>query len=133
MWGMLKIAGKPLPYYGTAGINVTSKKCLPPERQGGVLGFFVTVLGMIQSVSRYALLPLAAVGVWLAARRNWVATWLLLATVIYYLGPGTAAHTEMRYVVSMHSVLPIFAGVTICQVVERLRRRSDEGPEGKTT
>ena len=123
MWGMLKVAGKPLPYYGTAGINVTSKKCLPAERQGGVLGFFVTVLGMIQSLSRYALLPLAAVGIWLAARRNWAVTWLLLATVIYYLGPGTAAHTEIRYVVSMHSLLPIFAGVTICSVLERLRSR----------
>ena len=53
----------------------------------------------------------------MAARRNWVSTWLLLATVIYYLVPGTAAHTEIRYVVSMHTVLPIFAGVTIVSLV----------------
>jgi len=124
MWGMLKVAGAPLPHYGTAGINVTSKKCLPAERQGGLLAILVNALGMIQSVSRYALLPLAAFGIWLAAKRNWVATWLLLATVIYYLVPGTAAHTEMRYVVSMHSLLPIFAGVSLATAFERFRVRS---------
>src|SRR5205085_11549971 len=41
MWGMLKIAGKPVPYSGTSGINVTSGKCLSPERQGGVLALGV--------------------------------------------------------------------------------------------
>ena len=53
MWGMLKIAGQPLPYYGTSGINVTSRKCLSPARQGGFLALMVNVLGMMQSVARY--------------------------------------------------------------------------------
>src|SRR5690242_12309851 len=34
MWGMLKVAGDPLPYYGSSGINVTSRKCLPENWQG---------------------------------------------------------------------------------------------------
>ena len=37
MWGMLKVAGDPVPYTGISGINVTSAKCLPPHWQGGVL------------------------------------------------------------------------------------------------
>jgi len=31
-------------------------------------------------------------------------------TVLYYLGPGTSAHTEIRYVLPMHGVLIVFAG-----------------------
>ncbi len=62
MWGMLKVAGDPVPYTGISGINVTSKKCLPPHWQGGVLAFGVNVLGMIQSVARYLFLPFAAFG-----------------------------------------------------------------------
>src|SRR6185436_13650958 len=53
MWGMLKVAGDPVPYSGISGINVTSRKCLPESRQGGVLAAAVNVLGMIQSVVRY--------------------------------------------------------------------------------
>ena len=113
MWGMLKIAGQPLPYYGTSGINVTSSKCLPPARQGGVLSLLVNVLGMIQSVARYALLPLALIGGYLAVRAKWALTSLLLATVFYYLVPGTVAHTEIRYVLTMHWILPIFAGLAV--------------------
>ena len=37
MWGMLKVAGDPVPYCGISGINVTSRKCLPPHWQGGVM------------------------------------------------------------------------------------------------
>src|SRR6185295_9691488 len=48
MWGMLKVAGHPVPYTGSSGINVTSRKCLPEPRQHGVLAFSVNVLGMIQ-------------------------------------------------------------------------------------
>jgi 4-amino-4-deoxy-L-arabinose transferase-like glycosyltransferase len=113
MWGMLKVAGAPLPYYGTSGINVTPSKSLPANWQGGFVAIIVKGLGMIQSVTRYVLLPLAAIGVWLAWRRNWRLTLLLLATVIYYLGPGTFAHTEIRYVLPIHSLLPIFAALTI--------------------
>lgn len=110
MWGMLKIAGDPVPYSGTSGINVTSQKCLPPHRQGGVLAFAVNLLGMIQSVVRYLFLPLAAVGIWLGMKRDWRVSCILLVTVLYYLVPGTAAHTEIRYVLPMHALLTVFAG-----------------------
>jgi 4-amino-4-deoxy-L-arabinose transferase-like glycosyltransferase len=123
MWGMLKIAGEPLPYYGTSGINVTSRKCLAPARQGGVLALLVNVLGMVQSVARYALLPFAAIGCWFAARANWSLTSLLLATIVYYLVPGTVAHTEIRYVLTLHWILPIFAGLTVVTLAAFIRRR----------
>jgi 4-amino-4-deoxy-L-arabinose transferase-like glycosyltransferase len=123
MWGMLKIAGEPLPYYGTAGINVTSRKCLSPARQGGVVALMVNLLGMIQSVARYLLLPLAAIGCWFAARQNWPLTSLLFATILYYLGPGTIAHTEIRYVLTLHWILPIFAGLTLVTLASVIRRR----------
>lgn len=113
MWGMLKVAGDPVPYCGTAGINVTSKKCLPSQWQGGVVAVGVNLLGMIQSVARYLFLPLAAFGIYVAARRDLRITLLLLVTVLYYLVPGTAAHTEIRYVLPMHGLLIVFAGVAI--------------------
>jgi hypothetical protein len=34
----------------------------------------------------------------------------LLVTILYYLVPGTAAHTEIRYVLPMHALLIVFAG-----------------------
>jgi len=110
MWGMLKVAGEPAPYAGTSGINVTSAKCLSPARQGGALALVVTVLGMIQSVVRYLFLPLAAFGLWRAIKFDWRLSCLLLVTVLYYLVPGTAAHTEIRYVLPMHGLLTVFAG-----------------------
>jgi hypothetical protein len=110
MWGMLKVAGGPLPYYGTSGINVTPQKCLPPNWQGGVVASGVKVLGMIQSVSRYLLLPLVALGIYFGFRRNLVMTCLLLITVLYYLVPGSVGHTEIRYTIPMHAVLIVFAG-----------------------
>jgi len=113
MWGMLKVAGDPVPYTGTSGINVTSRKCLPPARQGGVLAFAVNVLGMIQSVVRYLFLPLVAFGLWRAMRFDWRLSCILLVTVLYYLVPGTAAHTEIRYVLPMHALLTVFAGNVI--------------------
>ncbi|MDQ3754083.1 MAG: glycosyltransferase family 39 protein [Acidobacteriota bacterium] len=123
MWGMLKVAGAPLPYYGSAGINVTSQKCLPPERQGGALALFVNVLGMIQSVVRYLFLPLAAVGLWLAARRDRMMAALLMTTVLYYLVPGTAAHTEIRYALPMYGLLCVFGGLTVCGLAELISNR----------
>lgn len=110
MWGMLKVAGDPVPYSASNGINVTSKKCLSPERQGGVLAFNVNVLGMIQSVVRYLLLPLAVLGIFIALRTDWRLSCVLLVTILYYLVPGTVGHTEIRYVLPMHGVLIVFAG-----------------------
>jgi hypothetical protein len=111
MWGMLKVAGDPVPYSASNGINVTSQKCLPSHWQGGVVALGVNVLGMIQSVVRYLFLPLAAFGIYIGVRRDWRVSCLLLVTVLYYLVPGTAGHTEMRYVLPMHGVLIVFAGV----------------------
>ena len=121
MWGMLKVAGDPVPYTGISGINVTSKKCLPPHWQGGVLAFGVNVLGMIQSVARYVFLPLAAFGIYVGWRRDWRISFLMLVTVLYYLVPGTAAHTEIRYVLPMHGLLIVFASVGIDYVMRVIR------------
>ena len=118
MWGMLKTAGAPLPYYGNAGINVTSRKTLPPERQGGPLALIVNLLGMIQSVSRFAILPLAAIGVVLAARRAPLVTALFIATIFYYLVPGSFAHTAIRYVLPIHCLLPAFAGLAVLSIAD---------------
>lgn len=123
MWGMLKIAGAPLPYYGSAGINVTSKKTLPPERHGGLLSLLVNLLGMVQSVTRYALLPLAAIGTVLGARQQRLMTAVLLATIFYYLVPGSAAHTEIRYVLPVHCLLPGFASLALSYAWDLVFRR----------
>lgn len=121
MWGMLKVAGDPVPYSGSNGINVTSSKTLLQHWQRGVLSFVVNALGMIQSVVRYLFLPLAAFGIYVAARKDWRLTCLLLVTVLYYLVPGTAGHTEMRYVLPMHALLIVFAGAAIDRLLARLR------------
>ena len=70
----------------------------------------VNLLGMLQSVARYLLLPLAAFGLFVALRQDWRTSCLLLVTVLYYLVPGTVAHTEIRYVLPMHALLIVFAG-----------------------
>jgi 4-amino-4-deoxy-L-arabinose transferase-like glycosyltransferase len=119
MWGMLKVAGDPVPYTGTSGINVTSRKCLPPSWQGGVIALGVNVLGMVQSVVRYLFLPFAAFGIYVAMRRDWRITCLLLVTVLYYLVPGTSAHTEIRYVLPMHGLLIVLAGAGIDWLLSR--------------
>ena len=121
MWGMLKVAGDPVPYCGISGINVTSQKCLSPAWQGGVVAFGVNVLGMIQSVTRYLFLPLAAFGVYVAARKDMIATVVFLVTVVYYLVPGTAAHTEIRYVLPMHALLTVFAAAAVDRLLQSVR------------
>ncbi len=121
MWGMLKVAGDPVPYTGTSGINVTSGKCLPPNWQGGVVALGVNVLGMVQSVVRYLFLPLAAFGIYEAVRREWRIACLLLATVLYYLVPGTSAHTEIRYVLPMHGILIVFASAGVSELMRVIR------------
>ena len=113
MWGMLKVAGDPVPYCTSSGINVTSQKGLPPQWQGGALALGVNLLGMLQSVVRYLLLPLIVVGIYIGVGRDWRISCLLLVTVLYYLVPGTAGHTEMRYVLPMHGILIVFAGAAI--------------------
>jgi 4-amino-4-deoxy-L-arabinose transferase-like glycosyltransferase len=118
MWGMLKVAGDPVPYCGVSGFNVTSRKCLTPGWQGGVVAFGVNVLGMIQSVSRYLFLPLAAFGIYVAARRDRIATVVFLVTILYYLVPGTAAHTEIRYVLPMHGALTVFAAAAVDRIIQ---------------
>jgi 4-amino-4-deoxy-L-arabinose transferase-like glycosyltransferase len=122
MWGMLKVAGDPASYCGcgTSGINVTSAKSLSSQWQGGVLAVAVNLLGMIQSVVRYLFLPLAAFGICIALRGNWRMSCLLLVTVLYYLVPGTAAHTEIRYALPMHGILIAFAGAGIDWIAEKI-------------
>jgi hypothetical protein len=116
MWAMLKVAGSPFPSYGSSGINATSQKCLPQNWQGGVLAIYVNVLGMIQSVGRNLLLPLVVFGVYVAARRDLMTTGILLSTIAYYLVPGTAAHTEIRYVLPMHALLIVFGAVGLARL-----------------
>jgi hypothetical protein len=114
--GVLKYAGEPLPFYGSMGINVTSKKCLPAHLQGGVIAFFVNLLGMIQSVMRYLALPLMLVGIILAFRMDARMTGIMLATVLYYLLVGSFMHTEIRYGLPMQAVLFVFAGLAVSHV-----------------
>ena len=116
MWGMLKVAGDPFPYYGSSGINVTSRKCLPPSWQGGLLAIYVNGLGMVQSVIRYLLIPLALLGLYVSARKDLLVTGILLSTIFYYLIPGTAAHTEIRYVLPMHGLLIVFGALGIVRL-----------------
>lgn len=118
MYWMLKMAGEPGPYYGSPGINCTGRKCLPLRWQGGLTALGVNVLGMLQSVYRYVALPLMACGIWLGLRRAPTMTLLVLATVFYYLVPGTAAHTEIRYVLPMHAVLVVFAGLAVAHLTK---------------
>jgi hypothetical protein len=133
MWGMLKYAGEPLPYYGSAGINVTSRKSLPESWQGGVLALSVNVLGMLQSVFRYLALPLMLGGLWLALGNDRRMTWLLLATILYYLVVGSSLHMEIRYGLPMQSLLLVLAGFAVCRLGEMVygaglkRRRVDAG------
>jgi len=114
LWGHLKFAGAPVPHVGSAGFNVTSRKCLPPEHQGGVLAFSVNALGMIQSVWRYLALPLMLFGLGLSFRKDWRTTAVLLATVLYYLATLAVGHSEIRYGVPMQALLILFAAVTVC-------------------
>jgi len=120
MWSMLKVAGDPAPYSGSNGINVTSQRCLPQHWQGGAVALGVNVLGMIQSVVRYLFLPLAALGIYIGVRKDWRASCLLLVTVLYYLVPDTVGHAEMRYVLPMHGVLIVFAGVAVDYLFVRI-------------
>ena len=113
MAGMLKYAGEPAPYMGTAGINVTGRKCLPEGWQGGILAAGVNLLGMLQSVLRYLLLPLMLAGAFLAFRREWRASAIILTIILYYWIVGSILHTELRYGLPMQALLFVFAGLAI--------------------
>ncbi len=123
MAGVMKYAGTPSGIYGSAGINVTSKKSLPERWQGGIVAVFVNGLGMAQSVLRYVLLPLILIGLILAFRLDWRTTGLLLATVFYYLVVGSMIHTHIRYGLPMQAVLTVFAGLALWRLETFVVRR----------
>jgi 4-amino-4-deoxy-L-arabinose transferase-like glycosyltransferase len=116
MAAVMKFAGKPSGIYGSAGINVTSKKSLPIQWQGGVLSVLVNVLGMLQSVLRYILLPLMLLGVMIAFRLDWRTTGIMSATVFYYWVVGSLMHTHIRYGLPMHALLTVFAGLACWRI-----------------
>lgn len=129
MAGVLKFAGDPQPYYGSAGINVTSRKCLPRTMQGGVVSLFVTVLGMGQSVLRYLALPLILLGIGGALKNDWRFGLLVLSTILYYLIVGSSLHTEFRYGLPMQALLLVFAGLPLSELmgrIEKVRNRSKQ-------
>ncbi|MDX6384461.1 MAG: hypothetical protein QOK48_2034 [Blastocatellia bacterium] len=120
MAAVMKFAGTPSGIYGSAGINVTSRKCLPPQWQGGVVAVFVNGLGMLQSVLRYMLLPLMLLGIVLAVRLDWRTTGIMWATVFYYWVVGSLIHTHIRYGLPMQALLTVFAGVACWRISRRV-------------
>jgi hypothetical protein len=134
MIAVMKYAGEPNGIYGSAGFNVTAKKCLPVGWQGGVVAFFVNILGMIQSVLRYALLPLMLTGAFLAFRSERRLTALIMATVLYYLVVGSIMHTHIRYGLPMHALLTIFSGLALWRLKDAvtvyLQRKRELKAEG---
>jgi hypothetical protein len=54
---------------------------------------------------------------------------VLLVTVLYYLVPGTAAHTEIRYVLPMHGLLIVFAGAGVDRFFTQRREESKGAAE----
>ena len=118
MAAVMKYAGPPSGIYGSAGINVTSAKCLPMRWQGGFAAAFVNGLGMLQSVLRYMLLPLMLIGVIQAYRLAWRTTGIMSATVFYYWVVGSMMHTHIRYGLPMHAVLTVFAGLACGRIKE---------------
>jgi hypothetical protein len=135
IWGSLNYTGEPSAFYGYAGINVTSQKCLPPEWQAGVLALFVNLLGMAQSIWQHIALLLISGGIWLALRRDWRASLLILTTAFYYLVVGSFMHMEIRYGLPMQAILIVFAAVAATWVFEVVRdwcrRRDDVEGEDK--
>ena len=125
MAAVLKYAGTPNGIYGTAGINVTSKKSLPLQSQGRIISFLVNVVGDLQSVLRYILLPLMAVGIYLGMRREWRLSTLILMTVFYYLVIGSLIHTHIRYGLPMQALLTVFAAGASIKIADLINQRID--------
>lgn len=121
MWGVLNYTGAPSTFYGYPGITVASWKCLPPEREGTVLAFFVNTLGGLQKTWQHIALPLMLGGVLLAFMRDWRMSALLLMTVLYYLVVGSFMHMEIRYGLPMQAVLIVFAAFAVTRACEILR------------
>jgi hypothetical protein len=117
-----KYAGDPPPHIGSAGFNVTSRKCLATAQQGGPLAFAVNLLGYAQSITRYLVLPLILIGVAIALRRDWRTTGVIMATVLYYMGTLAVGHSEIRYGLPMQALLLVFAGVAICSIAAAARQ-----------
>jgi len=118
MVGVVKYAGAPLGDYGSAGVNVTSKKCLPEKWQRGPLAALVNALGMLQSILRYTLIPLILIGVYYGFRAHKQASVVLMVTVVYYWFVNSLMHTNIRYGLPMHAIFAVFAGVTIFRLYE---------------
>ena len=82
---------------------------------------------MAQSVLRYILLPLMLVGIYLAVRRDWRYSGLILTTIFYYLVVGSLIHTHIRYGLPMQALLTIPAAVVLMKLAEvvgaRIRSR----------
>lgn len=116
MAAVLKYAGEPNGIYGSAGINITSRKCLPQNWQSGAISAPVNALGMLQSVLRYLLLPLIILGIIVAFLADRRLTALILSTVFYYWVIGSLIHTHIRYGLPMHALLTIFAGLTLITI-----------------
>lgn len=123
MAAVLKYAGEPSGIYGSAGINVTSRKCLPPNSQGGVIGFLVNVLGGFQSVLRFIVLPLVIIGTVFAFKWNWRIWGLIIVSVVYYWVIGSLIHSHIRYGLPMHALFTILAGITLVKTVDSVRDR----------
>lgn len=119
----LKLAGKPIPNFGYAGLNVTSAKCLPLHLQFIPLSTAVNALGMIQSVLRYTALLFMIWGVWVGLRGDFRITLLILSTVIYFLVTLAVAHSEIRYGLPMQGLLIVFQARGLFDVVTRIKRR----------
>jgi Dolichyl-phosphate-mannose-protein mannosyltransferase len=126
--GHLKYFGKPAPHLGTAGINVTSRKCLAPEHQAGVLGIAVNLLGSIQSILRTVALPLMLVGVVIAWHRARRITTTILTTVAYYLVALAIGHSEIRYGLPMQALLFLFAAVTLSAAYKSISAKAQIVP-----
>lgn len=136
MWGVLNYTGEPSPFYGYAGVNITSEKSLPPNWQGVVVALPVNFLGMLQSIWQHVALPLIAGGILLVLLKDWRLAGMLLATVLYYLLFGSFMHMEIRYVLPMQAMLLVFAGFAIYRIVEIVRdvirrRRRAAGENGE--
>lgn len=122
LW-MLKIAGDPGEYYGTAGINCTASKCLPEQIRVAPFSWVITLIGWLQSVYRYLAIPLALIGSLFSFKRERAAAGLLFVTVLYYLGPGTFTHTELRYVLPMHGVLVVLSALGVVECIALVASR----------
>ena len=118
-----KYAGAPPSLVGTVGFNVTAKKCLPPDAQNGFTAFVVNMIGWIQSVLRYLMLPLIIAGLCVSFSKDWRLTGILLATVLYYVATLAIGHSETRYGLPMQGLLVVFAGLATCAIVSVAGKR----------